>query len=128
VTRKAGYTLDAGALIAIERGSSTLRAVLEHAVARDRDIAIPAGVVGQVWRGGAGQARLAGFLRRHRHEVVPLDDRLTRLAGELCGVSRTSDVIDATVVLCAWERRHLVVTSDPDDIHALDPALAVYVV
>ena len=46
-----------------------------------------------------------------------------RQAGQLCGVTGTSDVIDASVVLCAREHGHTVVTSDPDDLRRLDPKL-----
>jgi hypothetical protein len=41
----------------------------------------------------------------------------------LCGARGTSDVIDATVVLCARARGHRVVTSDPDDLRRLDSAI-----
>ena len=38
------------------------------------------------------------------------------MAGQLCGVRGTHDVIDASVVLCALARRHRIVTSDPKDL------------
>ena len=44
----------------------------------------------------------------------------------LCGRSRTSDVIDATVVLIAKREKAAVVTSDPDDLTRLDPALTIH--
>jgi hypothetical protein len=34
-------------------------------------------------------------------------------------------VIDVHVALCARERRHAVITSDPDDISRVDPTLPV---
>jgi hypothetical protein len=34
-------------------------------------------------------------------------------------------VIDASIVVCARARNHAVVTGDPDDLAALDPALRV---
>jgi hypothetical protein len=40
-------------------------------------------------------------------------------------VSRTRDVIDATVVLCARERQQPVVMSDPKDLLRLDARLRV---
>jgi hypothetical protein len=32
-------------------------------------------------------------------------------------------VVDVSVVVCARERGHAVVTSDPDDLRAIDPKL-----
>jgi len=34
-------------------------------------------------------------------------------------------VIDVHVALCAIQRRHAVVTSDPDDMSRIDPALPI---
>jgi hypothetical protein len=123
-----GLTLDAGALIALERNNRRVVAVLARAVELGYALAVPAGVVGQVWRDGRRQARLARFLRCDRLEVEALDDQRAREAGQLCGAKRTHDVIDATVVLCARRRGHRVVTSDPVDIRRLDPNLAMTVV
>jgi predicted nucleic acid-binding protein len=123
-----GLTLDAGALIALERNDRRVVAVLARAVELGYALAVPAGVVGQVWRDGRRQARLARFLRCDRLEVEALDDQRAREAGQLCGAKRTHDVIDATVVLCARRRGHRVVTSDPADIRRLDPNLAMTVV
>ena len=51
--------------------------------------------------------------------------RRAREAGQLCGVSGTADVIDASVVLCARVHGHHIATSDPDDIRRLDPAVPI---
>ncbi|MGH3832929.1 MAG: hypothetical protein ACRDRS_21235 [Pseudonocardiaceae bacterium] len=56
------------------------------------------------------------------------DAMTARAAGVLCGRTGTSDVVDATVVLCARERHHHVVTSDPEDFAALDAQLSLIVV
>jgi hypothetical protein len=53
-------------------------------------------------------------------DIEPLDDERARAAGQLCGVTRTSDVIDASVVLCARSHRQGVLTSDVDDLRRLD--------
>lgn len=98
---------------------AVVRTALEHEVT----LAIPAGVVAQVWRNGRRQARLARLLRSRRVEIEPLDDLRARGAGQLCGVTRTGDVIDASVVLCARRRGHGVMTSDPDDLRQLDATL-----
>jgi hypothetical protein len=55
--------------------------------------------------------------------IEALNDLQARAAGQLCGVTKTSDVIDATVVLCARRRGHSVMTSDVEDLRRLDPTL-----
>jgi hypothetical protein len=116
-----GLTLDAGALIAFDRNERSVVALLARAIERKLSIAVPAGAVGQAWRDGRMQARLAWLLAADRIAIVPLDDLSARAAGQLCGVRGTNDVIDASVVLCARARQHRIVTSDPDDMRALDP-------
>ncbi len=118
-------TLDAGALIAIERGDRAVVAIIARAWQRKEVLAVPAGVVGQVWRDGRRQARLARLLASELIEIEPLDDERARAAGQLCGVRGTSDVIDASVALCARTRDHGVLTSDPDDIAHLDGTLRI---
>jgi hypothetical protein len=86
---------------------------------------VPAGVIGQAWRDGRRQVRLARLLGSPEVEVEPLDDQRARAAGQLCGVRRTADVIDASVVLCARARGHRILTSDAEDMRALSPAAKV---
>jgi predicted nucleic acid-binding protein len=118
-----GLTLDAGALIAFDRNDRRTVALISRAIAHGHSLAVPAGVVGQAWRDGRRQARLARLLGATDVDVVPLDDQAARDAGQLCGVRRTGDVIDASIVLCARSRGHRIVTSDPDDLRRLDPNL-----
>lgn len=120
----AGLTLDAGALIALDRGNQRMRDLLRLAVAKGYRIHVPAGVVGQAWRDGRRQGALSRFLRSSQVEVIPLGDQLSRAAGELCGATKTADVIDASVVLVARQHRDLIVTSDPNDLRRLDPSAA----
>jgi len=54
-------------------------------------------------------------------EIVPLDGQLARSCGELCAAANAPDVIDASVVILARERRDPIVTSDPNDLRRLDP-------
>ena len=121
----AGLVLDTGALIALDRGDKRMIALLQRALAQGRAFRVPAGVVGQAWRNGGPQGTLARFLRSEEVEIVPLDDQLARSCGELCAAASASDVIDASVVIVARERRDLIVTSDPGDIRRLDPAAQV---
>jgi hypothetical protein len=116
----AGIVLDAGALIALDRGDKRMIALLHRALAQGRTFRVPAGVVGQAWRDGRYQVTLARFLRSEEVEIVPLDEHPARSCGELCGAVNSADVIDASVVILARERRDPIVTSDPNDLRRLD--------
>ncbi len=120
-----GLTLDSGALIAFERNDRTVVSLLARALEHQLTMAVPAGVVGQVWRDGRRQARLARLLGARQIEVEPLDDQRAREAGQLCGIKRTSDVVDASVVLCARRRKHRIVTSDAPDLAHLDSSVTL---
>jgi predicted nucleic acid-binding protein len=119
----AGITLDTSALMAIGRGDRRMQALLDEATAAGAEVVVPAGVIGQAWRGSGRQARFARLLALPVVRVVPLDDAQARTAGALCGLTATADVIDASVVICARARGHAVITSDPDDMARLDPSL-----
>lgn len=84
-----------------------------------------AGVVAQVWRGGASKQVPFAFLLR-RTEVVDLTDVQARLVGTLLGVSCTSDPVDAHVAFIAHARDWPVLTSDVEDLHAIDHRLELY--
>jgi hypothetical protein len=120
-----GIVLDAGALIALDRGDKRMIALLDRALAQGRTFRVPAGVVGQAWRDDRVQVALARFLRSEEVEIVPLDDQLARSCGELCAARNSSDVIDASVVILSRERRDPIVTSDPNDLRRLDPAAQI---
>jgi hypothetical protein len=123
-----GLTLDAGALIAFDRGNRLVVAAIEIALEEGATVTIPAAVVGQAWRDGRRQARLARLLADAGVTVEPLDDAGARAAGQLCGVMKTADVIDASVVLCARRRGDTVLTSDVGDLRQLDPTLRLVAV
>lgn len=118
-----GATLDAGALIAFERAKRPVVALVARALERGNTLAVPAGVVAQVWRDGARQARLVRLLASEVTEVIPLDDPTARAVGQLCGTSGGTDVVDVSVVLCARQRGHKILTSDAKDLRAIDPQL-----
>ena len=121
----AGIVLDAGALIALDRGDKRMIALLQRGLVQGRAFRVPAGVVGQVWRDGRFQVTLARFLRSEEVAIIPLDEQLARSCGELCGATNSPDVIDASVVIIARERRDPIVTSDPNDLRRLDPAAQI---
>ncbi|MDO5067883.1 MAG: PIN domain nuclease [Propionibacteriaceae bacterium] len=124
----AGLVLDTGALLALERGDAKVRALLTRAVEHGLPLTVPVGVVAQAWRGGPRQARVAALLRDPTVQVVPLDELTARAVGVLCGRTGHADVVDVHVTLHARERAHAVVTSDPDDLSAVDPGLHLIVV
>jgi hypothetical protein len=118
--------LDAGALIAIDRGRRDLLSRLQTAFKNGDLIRTPAGVIGQVWRDGGRQTLLARAL--HQCEEIPLDGRIARSAGQLCGRTGTSDVVDASVAVAVGEsggrnREVVLLTSDADDLRTLISAL-----
>lgn len=117
--------LDAGALIAVDRLDREVIALLKRERLAGRSTVTHGGVVGQVWRSGSGrQANLARLLPSV--EVVPLDNDLGRRAGTLLGRTRTTDVIDAAVVLLARDGDEIL-TTDPRDIRPLAEAAGVHV-
>lgn len=116
--------LDAGALVAAERGARELMALLKDEVRHGRIPRTSAAVLGQVWRGGSRQAQLARIVRGI--EVLPLDEELGRRSGVLLGVSRTSDVVDASVVLLA-DHGDEILTSDASDLALLAQAAGLQV-
>lgn len=120
-----GLTLDSGALIAYERGGEKIRAVLNEAADDKAPVVVPAGALAQAWRGGPRQARVARLLASRGVSVVALDEDAARAVGVLCGRSGHPDVVDVQVALHATEQGHHVVTSDPDDIRAVNPALPI---
>lgn len=120
-----GLTLDAGALIAFERNDRQVVGLLAQALVHGLTITVPAGVVGQVWRDGRRQARLARLLGAPDVVVEPLDDERAREAGQLCGVRGPTDVIDASVVLTARRRGDRIASSDEHDLVRLDPSARI---
>ena len=123
-----GVTLDAGALIALDRDSRRMLALLDLVAAADAAVSVPAPALAQAWRDGRRQARLARLSAARGTELVSLDAATARVVGTLCGATGTSDVVDVAVVVCARERGHAVVTSDPADLTRIDPSLRLHIV
>ena len=124
-----GVTLDTGALIALERHNQYVGGLIERAGAESGAIIhIPAGVAAQAFRDGRRQVRLRRLFKHPQTRIVPLDARTAFVVGLLLGRRGGSDVVDASVVLCARTHRQGVVTSDPDDLRRLDPDLRLEVI
>lgn len=118
-------TLDAGALIAVEKSDRHLDVLLRRAFERGGMVFIPAGALAQVWRSGSRQARLASLISHTGVAIEPLTTLQAKAIGELCGYRKTTDVIDASVVLTARLYSSVVVTSDPEHLRYLDPELII---
>ena len=118
----AGVTYDTGALIAAERSNRRMWALHRRALERGIVPTVPAGVLGQGWRGGP-QAQMSRLLAGCR--IEDLDEARARSAGGACRAARTSDVVDASVVVGAAARGDLVVTSDGGDLTRLRAALGI---
>lgn len=124
-----GFTLDAGALIALERKEDRMTALLERMLALPEAIVhIPAGVVAQAFRNGSTQVRLMRLLKEPRTRVVDLDEETARAVGVLLGLRGVSDVVDASVVICARRYRQPVVTGDLEDLRRLDSKVELHAV
>ena len=117
--------LDAGAFIAVERGSRSVAALIKREREHGRVPLSNGAVVAQVWRGGDGrQAPVARLLASV--EVVPVDDHLGRRAGLLLASAGTSDAVDASVV-CLAQDGDDILTSDPSDLLDLARAAGAHV-
>jgi hypothetical protein len=117
--------LDTGALIALERNERAMWRRLKAALLAGEPPLSHGGVVGQAWRGrGPRQARLA--LALSGVEVKPLDEAAGRAAGVLLAAARSSDVIDAALVLLAHDGDQLL-TSDVGDLAPLAAAAGLHV-
>lgn len=120
-----GVTLDAGALIALERDDRRILVLLARARETGARVTVPATALAQVVRAPARQARLARLVRQPTTDVVPLGRVDATNVGRLLAGSGTSDIVDAHVVVCARRADQYVATSDAGDLRALDPDLRV---
>lgn len=111
--------LDAGALVALERNERPMWVRLKAAQLEGDLPLTHAGVLGQVWRDGARQARLSQALGGI--DVRAFDEPLGRAAGQLLGAAGLADVIDAGVVLLAADGDEIV-TVDREDLERLAEA------
>jgi hypothetical protein len=123
-----GITFDAGGLIAIDRDDRRVLALLARAAELRAPVTIPATALAQAIRNPSKQARLARLVRQPTTRLAPLDGPDATSVGVLLAASRTSDITDAHVVVCARRSRQPIVTSDPGDLLRLDPAARLVVV
>ena len=117
-----GVVLDAGAFIALERRNRMMVKLVQLFADARTPLVTSAGVVAQVWRGGGQRQVPVAFLLR-RTMVVDITHAVARTLGRMLGASGTTDPVDAHVVFLARERQWPVLTSDADDLRAIDPTL-----
>jgi hypothetical protein len=109
-----GVTYDTGVLLAAERNDREMWELHARLVALEVVPVVPAPVLARAWRGGAGQANLARFLRTC--QVEPMSEEQARSIGALAGKSGHDDIVDVAVVEGAIRRGDGVVTSDAGHI------------
>jgi predicted nucleic acid-binding protein len=119
----AGITLDAGGLIALDRDDRRVVVLLARARETGARVTIPASALAQAIRRPEQQVRLSRLVRQPTTDVFALDRVDATNVGRLLAASGTSDIADAHVVICARRSGQRVVTSDPGDLRALDPAV-----
>jgi len=99
-----------------------MQARLDEVLRRGGTVCVPVGTIAQAWR-GSRRVRLARLLKSRDVDIAVMTLHAARVVGLICAQTGHSDVIDVHVALCARERGHAVVTSDPGDISRIDPAL-----
>ncbi len=118
-----GVTLDAGALIALDRDDRRVVVLLARARETAARVTMPASALAQAIRRPERQVRLSRLIRQPTTDVIDLGRVDATNVGRLLAASGTSDITNAHVVICARRAGQRVVTSDPDDLHRLDPEL-----
>jgi hypothetical protein len=111
--------LDAGALIAYERGDRVVQAFLERANRQGEPVRTTTTVVAQVFRRPSAQAKLARLLRGVIE--ITLDSERARRTGILLQRATRADVVDASLVEALHDGDE-VLTGDVDDIVRLATA------
>ena len=121
-----GLTLDAGALLAMDHPGHALvmQARLAEILRRGGTVCVPVDAVAHAWR-SSRQVRLARLLKSRDIDLAVMTPNVARSVGLLCARTGHDDVIDVHVALCAIQRQHAVVTSDPDDMLRIDPTLPI---
>jgi predicted nucleic acid-binding protein len=116
-------TLDAGGLIAVDRNDRRMLVLLARVQETGARVTVPATALAQAVRQPERQARLSRLVRQPNTDVVVLDRVDATNIGRLLAASGRADIVDAHVVICARRTRQSVVTSDADDLRALDPSI-----
>ncbi|HET9970984.1 MAG TPA: hypothetical protein VFQ68_22290 [Streptosporangiaceae bacterium] len=116
-------TFDAGGLIALDRNDRRIVVLLARAGETGARVTVPATALARAVRRPDRQVRLARLIRQPTTDVIDLGRVDATNVGRLLAASGTSDIVDAHVVICARRAGQRAVTSDPDDLRFLDPAV-----
>ncbi|MBI5504975.1 MAG: PIN domain nuclease [Deltaproteobacteria bacterium] len=115
-------------MIALDRNDRRVIALLARAAELAARVTIPATALAQVMRRPSRQVRLARLVRQPTTALVALDGEHATQVGLLLAASKTNDIVDAHVVICARQRGQSIVTSDAEDLRRLDPAARLIVI
>ena len=102
-----GITLDAGGLIALDRGDRQVLALLNRAVQLGMRTTVPATALAQALRSPVTQVRISRLIRQPGTDLVALDGPDATRTCLLLAKSRTTDIVGAHVVVCAKRIRPL---------------------
>lgn len=110
-----GWTLDTGALIALERRQQRMWNIFRAGREDGRPMTAPATVVAEWWRTRSDHSEriLSGLV------IEPMDLELAKLVGEALAAMRGASLVDASVMASAAQRGDMVLTSDIDDLERL---------
>lgn len=120
--------MDAGGLIALDRNDRRVLVLLARAEELSANVTVPATTLAQAMRAPAKQARLSRLIRQPTTSLESLDGPDATQVGLLLASSRTTDIADAHVVICARRHGERIVTSDPEDLRRLNPDAGLIVV
>jgi len=109
------FTLDTGALIALERRRQRMTEMVMRARGSHVKLVVPQVALAEWWRGRSDlRERILGIV-----VIEPMTDALAKLAGEALADVDGATTIDAIVMASAASRGDTVFTSDPDDLERL---------
>jgi len=91
-----GVTLDAGALVALDRNERRVIVLLARARERGTRVTVPATALAQAIRRPERQVRLARLVRQPTTDVVALDRVDATNVGRLLAASGTADIATRT--------------------------------
>jgi predicted nucleic acid-binding protein len=122
-----GFTLDAGAIIALGHGDRRMLGLLAESERRGARIVVPATALAQAVRNPAKQARLMRLLGHPLTELRALTRQDAVSVGVLLAASHTRDIADAHVIVCAIASGQPIVTSDPVDLRKLSAGVELVI-
>jgi hypothetical protein len=104
---------------ALDRHNRHVIALVARSAERGMRIIVPATARAQAIRNPARHVRLVRLIRQVSTDLVALDGPESTAVGILLASTRTTDIVDVHVVVCAREAGQSVITSDPKDLRPL---------